>query len=154
MGRAPLVGHIFPKTAFLLLSLVLLALSSSVAATDMATASTATKTGRHALVVGASSGIGRATAHEVAPLVSKLTLASRSCPPDLIPSIKQRNPNVDVTHEPLDVSSLRDVRRFTDKHKDVEFDWIVMSPGMMTLNGRTETPEGLDVKMATHYYGR
>jgi NAD(P)-dependent dehydrogenase (short-subunit alcohol dehydrogenase family) len=97
------------------------------------------KTGKHELVVGASSGVGRTTAHKVAP-------------PDLIPSIKQRNPNVDVTHEPLDVSSLWDVRRFTDKHKDVEFDWIVMSPGMMTLNGRTETPEGLDVKMATHYY--
>lgn len=108
----------------------------------------------HALVVGASSGIGRATAHEVAPLVARLTLASRSCPPDLIPSIKARNPSVDVVHERLDASSLRDVRRFTEQHKDTKFDWIVLSPGLMNMNGRTETPEGLDVKMATHYYGR
>ncbi|KAL3666593.1 hypothetical protein V7S43_008220 [Phytophthora oleae] len=109
---------------------------------------------KHALVVGASSGIGRAVALEVAPLVTNLTLASRSCPDDLIPSIKARNPTINVTHEKLDVSSLREVRKFTDRHKDAGFDWIVMSPGILSLNGRTETSEGLDVKMATHYYGR
>ncbi|KAG7393661.1 hypothetical protein PHYPSEUDO_004424 [Phytophthora pseudosyringae] len=109
---------------------------------------------KHALIVGASSGIGRAIAQEVAPLATKLTLASRSCPDDLIPSIKERNPSIDVTHMKLDVSSLHEVRRFTDKHKDAAFDWIVMSPGILSLNGRTETPEGLDVKMAIHYYGR
>jgi NAD(P)-dependent dehydrogenase (short-subunit alcohol dehydrogenase family) len=108
----------------------------------------------HALVIGASSGIGRAVAHEVAPLVSKLTLASRSCPPDLLSSIKTRNPSVDVTHVKLDVSNLHDVRKFTNAHKKAAFDWIVMSPGILSLSGRTETPEGLDVKMATHYYGR
>ncbi|KAL4151747.1 hypothetical protein PRNP1_008685 [Phytophthora ramorum] len=109
---------------------------------------------KHALVVGASSGIGRAVAHEVAPLVAKLTLASRSCPADLIPSIRERNPKVDVAHVKLDVSSLHDVRRFTDLHKDAAFDWIVMSPGIFSMKGRTETSEGLDVKMAIHYYGR
>ncbi|KAG1700330.1 hypothetical protein DVH05_012131 [Phytophthora capsici] len=109
---------------------------------------------KHVLVVGASSGIGRAVAHEVAPLVTDLTLASRSCPDDLIPSIKARNPNINVTHEKLDVSRLHEVRKFTGRHNNTAFDWIVMSPGILSLNGRTETPEGLDVKMATHYYGR
>ncbi|OWY96802.1 NAD(P)-binding domain-containing hypothetical protein [Phytophthora megakarya] len=49
---------------------------------------------------------------------------------------------------------MHEVRKFTTKHEKTQFDWIVMSPGIMTLNGRTETSEGLDVKMSTHYYGR
>ncbi|KAH7479516.1 hypothetical protein KRP22_010447 [Phytophthora ramorum] len=109
---------------------------------------------KHALVVGASSGIGRAVAHEVAPLVTTLTLASRSCPPDLISSVKERNPDVKVTHVKLDVSNLHEVRQFTSKHKEASFDWIIMSPGILSFSGRIETSEGLDIKMATHYYGR
>ncbi|RLN88688.1 hypothetical protein BBJ28_00008493 [Nothophytophthora sp. Chile5] len=109
---------------------------------------------KHALVVGASSGIGLGVAKEVAPLVAKLTLCSRSLPADLLESIKEKNPDVEVVHEKLDVSLLHEVRKFTTKHADTQFDWIVLSPGFMTINGRTETSEGLDVKMCTHYYGR
>ncbi|ETI50666.1 hypothetical protein F442_05857 [Phytophthora nicotianae P10297] len=109
---------------------------------------------KHALVVGASSGIGLAVAKELAPIVAKLTLCSRSYPEELLKTIKENNPNVEVVHEKLDVSLMHEVRKFTKKHANTQFDWIVMSPGIMTLNGRTETPEGLDVKMATHYYGR
>jgi NAD(P)-dependent dehydrogenase (short-subunit alcohol dehydrogenase family) len=32
--------------------------------------------------------------------------------------------------------------------------YLVMSPGIMTLQGRTETAEGIDEKMALHYYAR
>ncbi|RLN96051.1 hypothetical protein BBJ28_00007870 [Nothophytophthora sp. Chile5] len=109
---------------------------------------------KHALVVGASSGIGLGVAQEVAPLVAKLTLCSRSLPTDLLASIKAKNPDIEVVHERLDVSLLHEVRKFTTKHADTQFDWIVLSPGIMTMNGRTETAEGLDVKMSTHYYGR
>ncbi|KAG2849298.1 hypothetical protein PC129_g272 [Phytophthora cactorum] len=109
---------------------------------------------KHALVVGASSGIGLAVAKELAPIVAKLTLCSRSYPEELLKTIQADNPNLEVVHEKLDVSLMHEVRKFTTKHADTQFDWIVMSPGIMTLNGRTETSEGLDVKMATHYYGR
>ncbi|KAH7473988.1 NmrA-like family domain-containing oxidoreductase notO [Phytophthora ramorum] len=109
---------------------------------------------KHALVVGASSGIGLGVAKELAPIVAKLTLCSRSYPAELLETIKRENPNVEVVHEKLDVSLMHEVRKFTTKHAETKFDWIVMSPGIMTLNGRTETSEGLDVKMATHYYGR
>ncbi|KAG6572499.1 putative oxidoreductase C19A8.06 [Phytophthora cinnamomi] len=109
---------------------------------------------KHALVIGASSGIGLGVAKELAPIVAKLTLCSRSYPEELLKTIKTENPNVEVVHEKLDVSLMHEVRKFTTKHAETQFDWIVMSPGIMTLNGRTETAEGLDVKMATHYYGR
>jgi NAD(P)-dependent dehydrogenase (short-subunit alcohol dehydrogenase family) len=109
---------------------------------------------KHALVVGASSGIGLGVAKELAPIVAKLTLCSRSYPEELLKTIKADNPNVEVVHEKLDVSLMHEVRKFTTKHATTQFDWIVMSPGIMTIRGRTETSEGLDVKMATHYYGR
>ncbi|KUF91416.1 Trafficking protein particle complex subunit 8 [Phytophthora nicotianae] len=109
---------------------------------------------KHALIVGASSGIGLAVAHKVAPMVDKLTLCSRRCPPDLVASIRAKNPSLDVVYERLDVSLLHEVRKFTTRHKDTKFDWIVLTAGILSLNGRTETQEGLDVKMSTHYYGR
>ncbi|KAI9995892.1 hypothetical protein PInf_012960 [Phytophthora infestans] len=112
------------------------------------------RAGDLAPVVGASSGIGLAVAKELAPNVAKRTLCSRSYPEELLKSIKADNPNVEVVHEKPDVSLMHEVRKFTTKYADTQFDWIVMSPGIMTLNGRAETPEGLDVKMATHYYGR
>ncbi|POM78057.1 Hypothetical protein PHPALM_4462 [Phytophthora palmivora] len=82
---------------------------------------------KHALVVGASSGIGLAMAKQMAPLVTKLTLCSRSCPSDLISSIKERNPNAEVVYERLDMSSLHDVRRFTTKHANTKFDWVLLT---------------------------
>ncbi|KAG7378177.1 hypothetical protein PHYBOEH_000464 [Phytophthora boehmeriae] len=109
---------------------------------------------KHALVVGASSGIGLGIAKELAPIVAKLTLCSRSYPAEVMETIKTINPTVEVVHEKLDVSLLHEVRKFTTKHAATQFDWVVMTPGIFTLNGRTETVEGLDVKMATHYYGR
>jgi short-subunit dehydrogenase len=84
---------------------------------------------KHALIVGASAGIGRAVAHKLASMVDKLTLCSRRCPLDLVASIQAENPGLEVV-------------------------WIVMTAGILSLNGRTETKEGLDVKMSTHYYGR
>ncbi|RLN88691.1 hypothetical protein BBJ28_00008501 [Nothophytophthora sp. Chile5] len=107
---------------------------------------------KHVLIVGASAGIGRAIALQVAPLVTKLTLCSRTCPPDLLASVKAINPDVDVVHERLDVSLLHEVREFTTKHATTDFDWIVLTAGVMT--GHKETSEGLELGMATAYYGR
>ncbi|RLN45170.1 hypothetical protein BBJ28_00024825 [Nothophytophthora sp. Chile5] len=109
---------------------------------------------KHALIVGASSGIGLALALQVAPLVAKLTLCSRSNPEDLVATIQAKNPHVEVVYERLDLSLLHEVRKFTTRHADTSFDWIVITAGILSLNGRTETSEGLDVKMSTHYYGR
>ncbi|RLN92378.1 hypothetical protein BBJ28_00023202, partial [Nothophytophthora sp. Chile5] len=99
---------------------------------------------KHALIVGASSGIGLAVAHQVAPLVTKLTLCSRSCPTDLVASIKAKNPDVEVVHESLDMSLLHEVRKFTIKHATTTFDWIVLTAGVLMFGDRSETVEGLD----------
>lgn len=43
----------------------------------------------------------------------------------------------------------REIRGKVDK-----VNYLVMSPGVMTLNGRNETEEGIDRKLAVHYYAR
>ncbi|KAE8987480.1 hypothetical protein PF011_g19563 [Phytophthora fragariae] len=109
---------------------------------------------KHALIVGASAGIGLAVARKVATMVDKLTLCSRRCPPGLVASIQAENPSLEVVYERLDVSLLHEVRHFTRRHQDTKFDWIILTTGILSLNGRMETKDGLDVKMSTHYYGR
>jgi NAD(P)-dependent dehydrogenase (short-subunit alcohol dehydrogenase family) len=42
-----------------------------------------------------------------------------------------------------------EIRSKTDR-----VNYLVMSQGIMTLQGRTETAEGIDEKMALHYYSR
>ncbi|RLN62127.1 hypothetical protein BBJ28_00017714 [Nothophytophthora sp. Chile5] len=67
---------------------------------------------------------------------------------------QSQEPDVEVVHEPLDMSLLHEVRKFTIKHATTTFDWIVLTAGMLMFGDRSETVEGLDVKMSTMYYGR
>ena len=38
--------------------------------------------------------------------------------------------------------------------RHAKINYLVLSPGIMTLNGRDETSEGIDKKLAVHYYAR
>lgn len=52
---------------------------------------------------------------------------------------------------------MRGIKSYTDAFKASEkqkLDYLIMSQGVMNLDGRNETPEGIDRKMAVHYYGR
>jgi NAD(P)-dependent dehydrogenase (short-subunit alcohol dehydrogenase family) len=59
---------------------------------------------------------------------------------------------------PCDVWLMRDVARATNELKTTKgvekINYLVLTPGMMTMQGRTESDEGIDQKMAVHYYGR
>ena len=55
-----------------------------------------------------------------------------------------------------DVSLMKNVQTAT---KDIlsrypKINYLVMSPGIMTMSGRDETEEGIDKKLAVHYYAR
>jgi NAD(P)-dependent dehydrogenase (short-subunit alcohol dehydrogenase family) len=61
----------------------------------------------------------------------------------------------------LDASSMRNVKRYTDAFRAEDhggqgskLDLLVMTHGIMSMAGRTETPEGLDRKMALHFYSK
>jgi NAD(P)-dependent dehydrogenase (short-subunit alcohol dehydrogenase family) len=54
-----------------------------------------------------------------------------------------------------DVTSMTNVQEATRSilTKYPKINYLVMSPGTMTLAGRDETGEGIDKKLAVHYYG-
>ncbi len=50
------------------------------------------------------------------------------------------------------------IKHYTDAYKSTPtppapLDLLILTQGILTMAGRTETPEGLDRKMALHYYG-
>jgi NAD(P)-dependent dehydrogenase (short-subunit alcohol dehydrogenase family) len=68
-------------------------------------------------------------------------------------------PTVDgVKHEfvECDVSLMKTVKETTAKllERYPKVNFVAITPGIMTFAGRTETSEGIDKKMAIHYYGR
>jgi hypothetical protein len=56
----------------------------------------------------------------------------------------------------LDATSMREIKKYTDdlKSSGSKLDLLILSQGILTMQGRTETPEGIDQKMSLHYYGR
>ncbi|KAK0642951.1 hypothetical protein B0T16DRAFT_414988 [Cercophora newfieldiana] len=105
-----------------------------------------------AVVVGGTSGIGYAMACRLAEAnrasPSSVTVVGRTKPATF--------PHANMEFRHLDASSMRGIKKFTDELKSSgsKLDFLVMSQGILTMQGRTETPEGIDVKMALHYYGK
>jgi hypothetical protein len=69
-----------------------------------------------------------------------------------------------VDFQRVDASLMKDVKRFCKEYagnltkncgkESAPLDVLVLTQGILTMQGRTPTEEGLDVKMALHYYSR
>lgn len=106
---------------------------------------------KRALVVGGTGGIGYAIACRIATeaAASTVIISGRNKPSSC--------PHPNIEFRPLDASSMGAINAYTTAHKaaqEPKLDLLVMTQGILTLAGRTETPEGIDRKMALHYYGR
>ncbi|KAH8172966.1 NAD(P)-binding protein [Sarocladium implicatum] len=120
-----------------------------------------------ALVVGGTSGIGYAMACRIAASspAASVIISGRTKPKDL--------PHKNMEFRPIEATSMREIKSFTDRLKQLhpessntiqsqsktmedksKFDLLVMTQGIMSMAGRTETTEGIDRKMALHYYGK
>ncbi|KAK3933851.1 hypothetical protein QBC46DRAFT_430751 [Diplogelasinospora grovesii] len=117
-----------------------------------------------AVVVGGTSGIGYAMACRVAaqastnsspagsPAAGSVIISGRTKPTNI--------PHSNMEFRALDATSMRQIKQYTDALKsDLQpgqaLDYLIMTQGIMTTAGRTETPEeGIDRKMALHYYGK
>ncbi|KAJ3330977.1 hypothetical protein HDU76_004377 [Blyttiomyces sp. JEL0837] len=120
--------------------------------------STISLNNRRALVVGGTSGIGRATALKLASMNASVSIASRRADEGqkVLAELKRLNPSGDHEFLQLDLSLMRNARKFAldfaKTHPSLHY--LVISAGIMSMAGRTETVEGIDRKLAVHYYGR
>ncbi|KXX74460.1 putative oxidoreductase YkvO [Madurella mycetomatis] len=109
-----------------------------------------------AIVVGGTSGIGYAMACRIAaasPPTATILISGRTKPANI--------PHPNMEFRALDATSMREIKRYTDRLRSSSssapkpnLDLLVMSQGIMNTAPRTETPEGIDRKMALHYYGK
>ncbi|KAK6354690.1 hypothetical protein TWF696_003829 [Orbilia brochopaga] len=113
-----------------------------------------------ALFVGGTSGIGEHTMrvfYETAPSPRVYFMGrSQSSADRIISSLKPLNPDGHLEFIQADASLLRNVdeatRKFNEKEKELNL--LVMSQGFLTMEGRVETEEGLDTKLALNYFSR
>ncbi|KAH7322890.1 hypothetical protein B0I35DRAFT_426681 [Stachybotrys elegans] len=105
-----------------------------------------------ALFVGGTAGIGYAMASRLAVEPTASIIVAGRHKPEQLPT--------NVEYRALDASLMRNIKRFTDEYKsdpknsEDKLDWVVLTQGLLTTAPRTETAEGIDLKMALHYYGR
>ncbi|KAK4223071.1 hypothetical protein QBC38DRAFT_488454 [Podospora fimiseda] len=106
-----------------------------------------------ALVVGGTSGIGYAMACHIAATSpsTSVVISGRTRPDNM--------PHANIEFQPIEATSMRQIKSFTDRFKQLtdekyKLNLLIMTQGIMTMVGRTETPEGIDRKMALHYYGK
>ncbi|KDQ08653.1 hypothetical protein BOTBODRAFT_37804 [Botryobasidium botryosum FD-172 SS1] len=113
-----------------------------------------------AIFVGGTSGIGQGMAEVLARHTggnAHIVIVGRdkSKADAIIDSFPRSS---DSTYEfvPCDVSLMKNVQACTDTlaQRLPKINFLVLSPGILTMQGRTETEEGLDQKLALHFYSR
>ena len=106
--------------------------------------------GRRALVTGASSGLGAATAEGLAALGAEVVLVVRDTDKGakVVREIQRRLPLATFDVQRCDLADLDDVRRFATSSTD-HVDVLVHNAGAMPPT-RTESPQGHEMTMALH----
>ncbi|KAJ7154044.1 NAD(P)-binding protein [Mycena filopes] len=115
-----------------------------------------------AIFVGGTSGIGQGMAEAFARqtkgnahivLVGRNRAAAESI---LATFPKPTTPGVSHEFVECDISLMKNVHRVAGELRArlPKVNFLVLTAGVLTLKGRDETEEGIDRKLAVHYYGR
>lgn len=111
--------------------------------------------GRLAIVTGASSGIGRATARALGLAGADVVLAVRN--PDkgeqVAEQLRAEHPKGTHTVARLDTADLESVRTFADAYVGRRIDMLVLNAGIGGTRRREVTPQNHELVMATNYFG-
>ncbi|OQR88295.1 hypothetical protein ACHHYP_06968 [Achlya hypogyna] len=107
-----------------------------------------------ALVVGGTSGIGEAIAMRLARAQFNVVIAGRNTlrGNDVVNALHETHYEGEHSFLHLDAQHLGDIHGLAGQFSRI--DRLVCTQGISTIQGRTETREGLDQKMALHYYSR
>ncbi|KAJ3970168.1 hypothetical protein EV361DRAFT_972019 [Lentinula raphanica] len=115
-----------------------------------------------AIFVGGTSGIGEgmavAFANHTQGNAHIIIVGRNRAAAETIISRFPEPSSPDAKHEFLhcDVAYMRNIRDASSEiwSKISKLNYLAMSPGFLTTSGRNETEEGLDKKLAVHYYAR
>ncbi|KAJ3105745.1 hypothetical protein HDU97_007565 [Phlyctochytrium planicorne] len=120
--------------------------------------------GKRSLVVGGTSGIGLGIARRLYLQGSHVTVVGRSkdSGENAVKTIQDEAEKEGakgvgkVDYDVVDMTLLKEARAFGERlsQKEQRLDHLIVSSGIMRVQGRVETVEGMDEKMAVHYYSR
>jgi NAD(P)-dependent dehydrogenase (short-subunit alcohol dehydrogenase family) len=105
------------------------------------------QTGRTIVVTGANSGLGEATATELAKHGARVILACRNSSKGAAAAAKMIG---DVTVRSLDLADLASVRAFADSTGNI--DVLVNNAGVMAIP-KKRTADGFEMQMGTNFFG-
>lgn len=113
-----------------------------------------------AVFVGATSGVGEHTAYAFARHTASPTIyivgRNAAAGARVLARLREENPRARSRFLQHDLTLLAeaDAMSRTIIENESKVNLLFMSPGVLSTEGRRETPEGVDTKMALNYYGR
>jgi retinol dehydrogenase-13 len=109
--------------------------------------------GRHVLITGGNSGIGKATAEELTRRGAAVTITTRdTIKGDVAAAEIAAATGKTVSVEQLDLSSLDSIRAFVSRFSPGRLDVLINNAGVMT-GKRLETPDGFEWTFAVNHLG-
>jgi len=111
--------------------------------------------GRLAIVTGASSGIGKATARALGQAGADVVLAVRDPAKGeaVAAELRVERPEGTYRVERLDTADLSSVRGFAERFAESRIDILVLNAGISGTRKRQLSPDGHELVMATNYFG-
>ena len=111
--------------------------------------------GKRVVITGSSSGLGFATAVEMARRGAEVIMAVRSGIPDKGERVKQQSGSEKVTMEHVDLSDIKSIMKFADelKKKYDKIDILVCNAAVVPKKSR-KTPQGLEQMFMVNYFAK
>jgi NAD(P)-dependent dehydrogenase (short-subunit alcohol dehydrogenase family) len=108
--------------------------------------------GKSCLITGANSGLGKATAIEMAKRGAKVYMACRSGIPETGEEVKQASGSESIEMLKVDLSDMESVNALVSelKQKNIKLDIVILNAGLMPLNAR-KSKQGFELMFAVHF---
>lgn len=118
--------------------------------------------GKNALVVGGTAGIGKGIAMRLAEANYSITIIGRNIERgnEMVEILNKKSTDASAKHQfiacdaKLVKTSTECAKKYIESIENKPLDILVLTQGIATFAGRTPTEEGIEQKLAIHYYSR